>query len=171
MFTNDQIRTNLELALDKAEEAFELGNYPIGSVLVNKDNLVLSVEMNECTSSNDVTAHAEIVGIRKLGNSINKYASGEHYLFTSLEPCFGCSFFIARTNIKGIYSALKDPHKGGTSDLKSQEQFANFFNKIELVHEPFEDLANRSRELMKKYFLSINNLDAAKYYGFVEGQS
>lgn len=168
MFTDDQIRKNLELALDKAEKAFELGNYPIGSVFTNQNNEVLSVDMNECTSGNDVTAHAEIVGIRKLGKSINKYTPGEHYLFTSLEPCFGCSFFIARTNIKGIYSALKDPHKGGTSDLKSQEQFSSFFSNIELIHEPFEDLANKSRELMKKYFLNIGNIQAAKYYGHIE---
>jgi tRNA(adenine34) deaminase len=119
MFTQEQIRTNLELALSKAEEALANGNYPIGSVVTNAENKVLAVEMNESFTS-DIAAHAEIICLRKLGNSINKYSSGEHYLFTSLEPCFGCSFFIARSNIKTIYSGLKDPHKGGISDLKNQ---------------------------------------------------
>jgi tRNA(adenine34) deaminase len=164
MFTQDQIRANLELALKRAEEAFKLGNYPIGSLITDAQNNVLSVEMNECTSHKDITAHAEIVALRKLGNAVNKYTLGEHFLFTSLEPCYGCSFFIARSNIKQIYSALKDPHKGGIADLKSQEQFVDFFNKIELINDPFEDLKEKSEELMKKYFLSIGNTDAAEFY-------
>lgn len=166
MFTTEQIRANLEQALTKAEETFRLGNYPIGSIITNKDNQIVASEMNECTSSSDITAHAEVVALRKLGSVINKYTEGNHYLFTSLEPCYGCSFFIARTNIKIIYSALKDPHKGGVSDLKSRDEFEKFFGKIELVNDPFEDLANRSRDLMKQYFLSINNIDAARYYGY-----
>ncbi len=164
MFTENQIRTNLEIALKKAEEAFDLGNYPIGSVIVDAQNNQLAVEMNECTSHSDLTAHAEIVALRRLGNSINKYSPGEHFLFTSLEPCYGCSFFIARSNIKQIYSALKDPHKGGISDLKTQSQFNSFFKTIELINGPFEDLKQQSREIMKRYFLSISNFDAAQFY-------
>lgn len=164
MFSQDQIRQNLELALTKAEEALTLGNYPIGAVVVDADNNQVAVAMNECASHADVTAHAEIVAVRRLGNAINKYTPGAHFLFTSLEPCFGCSFFIARTNIKQIYSALKDPHRGGISDLKGQEQFASFFKNIELVNDPFEDLKQRSREIMKEYFLRISNFEAAKFY-------
>ncbi len=163
-FTEDQIRTNLELALTKAEEAFALGNYPIGAVIVDANNNQVAVEMNQCASHSDVTAHAEIVALRKLGDSINKYTPSEHFLFTSLEPCFGCSFFIARTNIKQIYSALKDPHKGGIGDLKTQEQFGSFFKNIELINDPFEDLKRRSREIMKQYFLRISNFEAAEFY-------
>lgn len=164
MFTQDQIRANLELALKKAEEAFSLGNYPIGAVVVDAQNNQVAVAMNQCATQADVTAHAEIVALRQLGNAINKYTPGEHFLFTSLEPCFGCSFFIARTNIKAIYSALKDPHKGGISDLKSQEQFESFFKNIQIVNDPFEDLKQRSREIMRKYFLSISNFEAAEFY-------
>lgn len=168
MFTSDQIRTYLEEALFNAEKALNLNNYPIGSVFVNNNGNIVASSMNECTSSHDVSAHAEIVGIQTLGDSINKYTTGDHYLFTSLEPCFGCSFFLARTNVRSIYSALKDPHKGGTSDLKQQEQFADFFSKIELINEPFDDLKERSRQLMEKYFLSIGNIDAAKFYAYSE---
>jgi tRNA(adenine34) deaminase len=164
MFTQTQIRKFLEIALNKAEEALKQNNYPIGSVVVDSDGNIVAETMNECTTSEDISAHAEIVALRKIGNSINKYTNGDHFLFTSLEPCFGCSFFIARSNIREIYSALKDPHKGGTSDLKSQEQFSNFFQKIHLYNEPFDDLAKKSKELMRKYFISIGNNKAAEYY-------
>jgi tRNA(adenine34) deaminase len=164
MFTQIQIRNFLEIALNKAEEALKLNNYPIGCVVVDSEGNIVAETMNECTTSQDISAHAEIVALRKIGNSINKYSNGDHYLFTSLEPCFGCSFFIARSNIREIYSALKDPHKGGTSDLRSQEQFSDFFQKIHLFNEPFDDLAIKSRKLMRKYFLNIGNNDAAEFY-------
>ncbi|NCS97903.1 MAG: nucleoside deaminase [Candidatus Pacebacteria bacterium] len=164
MFLQTQIRNFLEIALSKAEEAFKLNNYPIGCVVVDSEGTIVAETMNECTTSEDISAHAEIVALRKIGKSINKYSNGDHFLFTSLEPCFGCSFFIARSNIREIYSALKDPHKGGTSDLRSQEQFSDFFQKIHLYNEPFEDLAIKSKELMRKYFISIGNNDAAECY-------
>ena len=164
MFTQTQIRNFLEIALTKAEKALKLNNYPIGCVVVDSNGDVVAETMNECTTSQDISAHAEIVAIRKIGNSINKNSNGDHFLFTSLEPCFGCSFFIARSNIREIYSALKDPHKGGMSDLRSQEQFSDFFQKIHLYNEPFDDLATKSRKLMKKYFLNVGNTDAAEFY-------
>lgn len=166
MFSDEQIRRYLEDALKAAEKALELGNYPIGSVFTDGENEI--IEMNECSTLDDVTAHAEILGMRKLGSKILKDTPNEYYLFTSLEPCFGCSFYVARTNVKHIYSALKDPHKGGTIDLKSQEQFHSFFKNIELINEPFEDLKERSRELMQKYFLNKGRKDAAAFYGYKE---
>lgn len=168
MFNSESIRSYLGAALQEAKKALELGNYPIGAVFVDSNGKGEIIEMNECFTLDDVTAHAEILGIRKLGSKIHKDTPNEYYLFTSLEPCFGCSFYLARTNVKHIYSALKDPHKGGTSDLKSQEQFQSFFKNIELFNEPFKDMAIQSKELMQKYFLNKGRKDAAAFYGYGE---
>lgn len=168
MFTDKQIRTYLESALREAQKALELGNYPIGSVFIDSKGNGEVIEMNECYTLDDLTAHAEILGIRKLGNKIHKDTSNEYYLFSSLEPCFGCSFYLARSNVKHIYSALKDPHKGGISYLKSQEQFQSFFKNIQLNNEPFEDLKIKSNLLMQEYFLKKGRKDAAAFYGYKE---
>ena len=164
MLSQIQIRNFLEIALKNAEQALKLNNYPIGCVVVDSKGNIVAETMNECTTSEDISAHAEIVALRKIGKAINKYSNRDHYLFTSLEPCFGCSFFIARSNIREIYSALKDSHKGGTGDLRSQEQFSEFFQKIHLYNEPFDDLAIKSKELMRAYFINIRNIDAAECY-------
>lgn len=117
MFSSDQTRHFLEAALDEAKKALYEGNYPIGSIIVNDIGEIETSDRNQSFTSEDVSAHAEILNIRKLGNKVNKDTKGDYYLFSSLEPCFGCSFFLARTNISHIVSALKDPHKGGMSDL------------------------------------------------------
>ena len=166
MFTQNDIHKYLEQTLFEAEKAFDVGNYPIGSVIVDENGKMMVKIRNRCTSSNDLTAHAEILALQKLGNKISKDEPGNYYLFSSLEPCYGCSFFLTRTNIKTVYSALKDPHrKGGLLDLKNQPQFDHFFENIEVINEPFPDLAKKSLELMKNYFLKIGNLRSARYYG------
>jgi tRNA(adenine34) deaminase len=164
MFTDSQIRSYLGESLKNAQTAFEKGNYPIGAIIVDLDGNIVASEMNECSTTSDITAHAEILALRKLGKAINRSSDNHHFLFSSLEPCFGCSFFIARTNIASIYSALKDPHKGGISDLNAQDQFHRFFADIKIINEPFDDLREQSRELMKNYFIRIGNTDAARYY-------
>lgn len=160
MLSDPDIRHFLELTIIEAEKANDEGNYPIGSIVIDNSLNIISQKKNQCSTDNDITAHAEILNLREIG--MNK--KDELIMFSSLEPCFGCSFFIARSPIVKIYSALKDPHKGGIGDLKNQSQFDGFFEKIELITEPFEDLKEKSRELMMKYFLRLGREDKAKFY-------
>lgn len=162
MLNNTAIRHLLELTLQEAEKALDKGNYPIASLIIDARAKVISLKRNQCKTKNDVSAHAEILNLGEVGIA----NTGNLIMFSSLEPCFGCSFFIARSKITKVFSALKDPHKGGISDLKKQAQFANFFEKIELINEPFIDLKERSKSLMKDYFLKLGSKDKAKFYGF-----
>ncbi|MFA5828654.1 MAG: nucleoside deaminase [Candidatus Shapirobacteria bacterium] len=164
MLNEEQIRKYLELSIDLAKEGFEKDNYPIGSIIVNSQGNIIAKGFNENTTQKDITAHAEILCIRQSGLALSKDATGENILFTSLEPCFGCSFFIARTNIKKIYWALEDPHRGGIGDLKSEIMFKDFFPNIELVSEPYEDLKGQSKDLMRKFFLAKGNAKTANLY-------
>lgn len=163
------IRKYIELSIENAKKAYESKNYPIGSVIVDENGDIVASNYNECATQHDIAAHAELLCIRNAGiEVIAKDVPKRHLLFSSLEPCYGCSFFLARTNIFRIYSALKDPHKGGVADLKTHEMFSSTFKSIELYAEPFDDLRDASRELMMKYFLDRGRIDVAKLYGYVE---
>jgi tRNA(adenine34) deaminase len=171
MFTDSEVKKYLEITLTEAKIAESGGNYPIGSLIVNAKGEILVQTHNECTAQSDISAHAEILCIRMLKNKMNKDYPEELTLFSSLEPCFGCSFFLARTNIKTIISALEDPHKGGISILKNLPEFGHFFKSIEIINEPVDELKSQSMTLMKNYFLRLNRPDAAKYYGYSESRS
>lgn len=93
----------------EAEIAFSEGNYPIGSLIANSSGSVLSKKRNQLETENDITAHPEMLNLKEVGARTIKHEKG-FVLFSSLEPCFGCSFFIDRSNIVQIYTALKDPH-------------------------------------------------------------
>jgi tRNA(adenine34) deaminase len=167
MLSDSIIKETLHNTIELAEKALSLGNYPIGSVITDQDGNKLASFYNECTTKNDTTAHAEILCIRSVGEEkIAKGSEHNFYLFSSLEPCYGCSFFIARTNISKVFSALKDPHKGGIGDFNRFDHFRHFFEHIELIVEPYPDLMKKSKELMRKYFLRKGRPDAAVYYGY-----
>lgn len=164
MFSSQEIQAYLVRTLDLAHQAFKRGDYPIGAIVVNAQTKESIEALNTCKSSADITAHAEMVLLRQLGERADKHSSAEHYLFTSLEPCFGCSFFIARSNITHVYSVLKDPHKGGMSYLRLLPQFESFFKQISIINDMDVKLANESRALMHEYFLQNGNEKAAAFY-------
>ena len=62
---------------------------PFGCIVVKGDEIV-GEGSNQVTSSNDPTAHAEVVAIRKACEKLNTYQLSDCEIFTSCEPCPMC---------------------------------------------------------------------------------
>ncbi len=62
---------------------------PFGAVIV-KDGQIIAEAHNEVTSSQDPTAHAEVVAIRRACISLNSFQLDGCELYTSCEPCPMC---------------------------------------------------------------------------------
>lgn len=155
----------LAKALELAEFSLDKGSVPIGALIVDMDGNILAQGHNEIKISHDPTAHAEVVCMRQANEKIIKSLNPTGtFLYTTLEPCFACGFFITRTNIQNVVWALNDPYKGGVDFLKSTEKLQKDFNNIKLLAEPIEEYKNRSKELMKKYYLKKGDLETAKLF-------
>ena len=77
---------------------------PFGSVIV-KDDKIIAEGSNKVTSSNDPTAHGEIVAIRKACKNLNDFILKGCELYTSCEPCPMCLSAIYWARIDKIYYA------------------------------------------------------------------
>jgi len=155
----------LRLALDEAEKSFNDGNVPIGAVIVNKDGQVIATGRNLIKTTLDATAHAEVIAIRNAGrNVIEKQSPDSTTLFTTLEPCFACGFFITRTNIKRIVWALSDPFKGGMRELTESHKMGGDFKNLHLVEEPFSDIKEASKKLQYQYAEKKGYIERMKAY-------
>lgn len=164
-FSSEKIKLLLAETINEAELALNEGNYPIGALIANKKGDIVAKSRNKNFTNNDISAHAEILCLREMGTEVLSKDNGKkHFLFTSLEPCGGCGFFIARTNVKVIYAAAIDPYKPGVSVLKKSKEFGGMFEKVEFIVGEFKDLAIKSRRLMRDYLLSRGNEKAAKAY-------
>ena len=90
----------IELSIKSAET---IGG-PFGCVIV-KDNKIISEGSNEVTSTNDPTAHGEIVAIRKACLKLNTFNLSGCELYSSCEPCPMCLSAIYWSHIDKIFYA------------------------------------------------------------------
>lgn len=165
IFNSSQIHNLLTETIKDAEIAFTRGNYPVGALIVNSKGHIVVRCQNESYSSNDITAHAEIQCLRKSGIDKLIYdTDNEYYLFTSLEPCCGCGFFIARTNIKTIYMATIDTYRSGTSVIMKSKRYVDIFKHLKLINCAYPHLTTRSRQLMRDYYIKKGKPETAKKY-------
>ena len=90
----------IELSIKSAET---IGG-PFGCVIV-KDNKIISEGSNKVTSTNDPTAHGEIVAIREACLKLNTFNLSGCELYSSCEPCPMCLSAIYWSHIDKIFYA------------------------------------------------------------------
>jgi tRNA(Arg) A34 adenosine deaminase TadA len=104
----DQDREYLRQAIDLARQGVEAGRGgPFGCVIV-KDGVVVGKGSNGVTSTNDPTAHAEIVAIRDACRRLGQYQLTDCVLYASCEPCPMClgAIYWARPK-RVVYAATR----------------------------------------------------------------
>ena len=90
----------IELSVNSANNA----GGPFGCVIV-RDNKIIAEGSNIVTSSNDPTAHAEIVAIRDACQKLNTFNLSGSDLYSSCEPCPMCLSAIYWSHIDNIFYA------------------------------------------------------------------
>ena len=90
----------IELSIESAKTV----GGPFGSVIV-KDNKIISEGSNKVTSSNDPTAHAEIVAIRNACQELKTFDLLGCEIYTTCEPCPMCLSAIYWSKIDRIFYA------------------------------------------------------------------
>ncbi|MEL6923208.1 MAG: nucleoside deaminase [Bacteroidota bacterium] len=77
---------------------------PFGCVIV-KDGEIIAEGHNRVTSTNDPTAHAEVVAIRKACRKLKSFQLTDCIIYTSCEPCPMCLGAIYWARPKMVYFA------------------------------------------------------------------
>jgi cytosine deaminase len=101
----------MEAAFAEARAAGSRGEVPIGAVVV-RDGAIIGRAGNETRALNDVTAHAEILAIRRAAEVAGDERLTEADLYVTLEPCTMCAAAISFARIRRLYYAAGDV-KGG----------------------------------------------------------
>lgn len=107
MADDDLVHLARAAALSRERMEANLGG-PFGAVIV-RDGQVLAEGWNEVTSSNDPTAHAEVVAIRRACKAVGSFSLAGATLYTSCEPCPMClaSAYWARIS-RIVYGNTRD---------------------------------------------------------------
>lgn len=90
---------------------------PFGAVIV-KDGIIIARGHNQVIKTNDPTAHAEIVAIRKASELLGRFDLSDCEIYSSCEPCPMCFAAIHWAKIRKLYYGCtqKDAAKIGFDD-------------------------------------------------------
>ena len=97
---NEFMKRAIELSIDSVNK----GGGPFGCVIV-KDDKIIAEGYNKVTSTNDPTAHGEVVAIRQACKNLNNFNLSGHELYSTCEPCPMCLSAIYWAHIDKIYYA------------------------------------------------------------------
>ena len=145
----------IELSVSSANNA----GGPFGCVIV-KDNKIIAEGSNKVTSSNDPTAHAEIVAIRDACQKLNTFNLSGSDLYSSCEPCPMCLSAIYWSHIDNIfYANTRDDAKKINFD--DSFIYSEFSKKIEDRKIPIKQMLRD--EALKAFELWNKKTDKIQY--------
>jgi guanine deaminase len=101
---------------------------PFAAVIV-KDGKIIATGVNEVTSSNDPTAHAEVVAIRNACKTLNSFQLDDCEIYCSCEPCPMCLGAIYWARATKIYFANT---KEDAAAVDFDDKF--IYDEIDLSH-------------------------------------
>ena len=101
----------MKQALLQAKKAKELGEVPIGCVIV-QDGKVIGRGYNRRNTDKSTLSHAEITAIRKASKKLNDWRLEECTLYVTLEPCQMCAGAIVNARIPRVYYGVRDEAMG-----------------------------------------------------------
>lgn len=101
----------MQHAIRMAQQANTINEVPVGAVAVF-NNEIIGAGFNCPISSNDPTAHAEIIALRQAAQKLNNYRLLEVTLYVTLEPCLMCVGAMLHARIKRLVFGALDPKTG-----------------------------------------------------------
>lgn len=138
----------MELALHRARLAPLMGEVPIGAVLVSH-NHVIAAAHNYRENSQDPTAHAEIIVIRKAAEQLKTWRLTDTTLYVTLEPCPMCAGAIVQARIARLVFGAWDPKAGACGSILDIPSERRFNHRVQVTGGLREE---DSRGLLQEFF-------------------
>ena len=117
-------------ALELAREAERAGEVPVGAVVV-KDGVIIGEGWNRPISTNDPTAHAEIIAMRAAAQKLSSYRLLDTTLYVTLEPCAMCAGAMVHARVRRLIYATSDPRAGAAGSVFNIVQHPSLNHRID----------------------------------------
>lgn len=140
-------------AIKEARKAEEIGEVPIGAVLV-KNGKIISRAHNLRESTQSSTAHAELLAIEQACREIGSWRLEDTILYVTLEPCPMCSGAIVLSRVKRVVYGASDPKGGCAGTLMNLLQESRFNHQSEVVKGVLEEECG---QLLSQFFQKIRD--------------
>ena len=140
-------------ALKEAQKAAEMGEIPVGAVIV-KDGEIISRGHNLTETAKDPTAHAEMIAIREASKVLGGWRLIGCDMYVTMEPCSMCAGALVWSRIEHLYIGADDPKTGACGSV------FNIVQDERLNHQIAVDrgiMAEESSQLVREFFRNLRN--------------
>jgi tRNA(adenine34) deaminase len=138
----------MEEALRCAQRALEMGEVPVGAVVVC-EGAIVGRGWNRNLADNDPTAHAEIVALREAGRTVGNHRLGDCELFATIEPCAMCAGAIVHARVRRLVYGADDPKAGAVHSVLQVLNHPKLNRRVDVQGGV---LAGRSAEILQEFF-------------------
>ena len=111
---NDIHQIHMKRCLELAAQAKSNNKTAVGSLIV-QDGVIIAEGVEGSNELPDILSHAEVVAIIKAIEFTGSKNLSNCTLYTTVEPCFMCSYLIRQSKIKEIIYGTTTPETGGAS--------------------------------------------------------
>ncbi|MFS0883107.1 tRNA adenosine(34) deaminase TadA [Metabacillus niabensis] len=138
-------------AIEAAKKAREIGEVPIGAVIVVNGEIV-STAYNLREKDQRSIAHAEILAIDQACKALGTWRLEDATLYVTLEPCAMCAGAIVLSRVKRVVYGAKDPKGGCAGSLMNLLDEKRFNHQVELATGVEEDICS---SLLSDFFKEL----------------
>lgn len=138
----------MRAALDEAQAARDLGEVPVGAVVV-LDGEIVGRGRNQPIASHDPTAHAEIVAMREAAAGLGNYRLTGATLYVTIEPCLMCAGAMVHARIARLVYGAPEPKAGAVASTMRAHEHPALNHQIEVTGSVLEA---ECREIVQQFF-------------------
>ncbi|MGB7068327.1 MAG: tRNA adenosine(34) deaminase TadA [Pyrinomonadaceae bacterium] len=99
-------------SLRSAQQALELDEVPVGACLIDRHGELIASGYNQTITTNDPTAHAEIVVLRAASARLGNYRLLGTTMYTTIEPCVMCAGALVNARVERLVYGARDERFG-----------------------------------------------------------
>lgn len=149
----------MSLALAQARQAFELGEVPIGCVIVYKDKVIGSGK-NLRMTQNNALAHAEIIAVNEACAAMEDWRLEDCTLYVTVEPCPMCAGAILQARVPRVVYGTANKKAGCVGSIYNILADSRFNHQAEIISGVMEE---ECRELMQEFFKAFRHREKPGY--------
>lgn len=125
-------------AIKQAKKAAELGEVPIGCVIVKNDK-ILARGYNRRNTDHSTLSHAEVTAIRKASKKLQDWRLEDCTLYVTLEPCQMCAGAIVQARVSRVVMGSMNPKAGCGGSILNVLQMKEFNHQVNVKRGVLEE--------------------------------
>lgn len=141
-------------AIRQAKKARDIGEVPIGCVIVYQDKII-GRGYNRRMIDKNTLSHAELNAIKKASKKLNDWRLDDCDMYVTTEPCQMCAGAIVQARIKKVYIGCMNPKAGCAGSIMNLLQVDKFNHQVEIEKGILEEECST---LLKEFFRHLRSL-------------